>query len=325
MQAPVVAALDVGGTSIKAALVDRDGRVLLETRRPTGAQFGPDAVVRGIVELAAELAANPDFPVAAVGTCVPGSVDANAGVARLAVNLGWQDVPLAALIADRTGLPVALGHDVRTAVLAEARSTSDVAGSLFFIAIGTGIAGGLATGGVVEDGATGLSGEVGHLVVRPGGALCGCGNHGCLETVASASRIADRYAAATGRTGGSAADIAALVREGDDAAQAIWTEAVDALADALAAVTVLMDPGRIVIGGGLSLAGITLTGPLTVALASRLTFHQPPPITVSSLGDRAGVLGAALRAWDLLDDLRAAAGDGPAGDGAGRHAVGGAA
>jgi glucokinase len=275
--------------------------VVLETRRPTGAQLGPEAVVRGIVDLAAALAGNPDFPVVAVGTCVPGSVDALAGVARLAVNLGWQDVPLAALIAARTGLPVALGHDVRTAVLAEARSTPDVAGSLFFIAIGTGIAGGLATAGVVEDGATGLSGEVGHLVVRPGGALCGCGNHGCLETVASASRIADRYAAATGRAGGSAAEIAALVESGDEAAQAIWTEAVNALADALAAVTVLMDPGRIVIGGGLSLAGSTLTAPLTAALASRLTFHQPPPITVTRLGDRAGVLGAALRAWDLVD------------------------
>ena len=76
---------------------------------------------------------------------------------------------------------------------------------------------------------------------------------------------------------------------------------MDALADALAAVTVLMDPGRFVIGGGLSLAGRTLTDPLTAALARRLTLHQPPPITVSELGDRAGVLGAALRAWDLVD------------------------
>ena len=307
MQAPVVAALDVGGTSIKAALVDRQGGVVLETRRPTGAELGPDAVVRGIVDLAAELAATPGCPVEAVGTCVPGSVDAQAGIARLAVNLGWQDVPLAALIAGRTGLPVAVGHDVRTAVLAEARSAVDVTYSLFFIAIGTGIAGGLATAGVVDDGATGLAGEVGHLVVRPGGALCGCGNHGCLETVASASRIAERYAAATGRSGGSAADIAALVEAGDVAAQAVWADAVEALADAMAAVTVLMDPGRFVIGGGLSLAGGTLIDPLTTALARRLTFHRPPPITVSRLGDRAGVLGAALRAWDLLD-LRGGAG-----------------
>lgn len=310
MQAPVVAALDVGGTSVKAALIGRDGHVVRETRRPTGAQHGPEAVVRGIVELAAELSLDSGFPVIAVGTCVPGSVDARAGIARLAVNLGWRDVPLAALIAGRTGLPVALGHDVRTAVLAEARSAVDVAGSLFFVAIGTGIAGGLATAGMVEDGANGLSGEVGHLVVRPGGALCGCGNHGCLETVASASRIADRYAAATGRSGGSAADIAALVDAGDPAAQAIWTEAVNALADALAAVTVLLDPGRFVVGGGLSLAGRTLTDPLTAALARRLSFHRPPPITVSKLGDRAGVLGAALRAWDLLDERAATAAPG---------------
>lgn len=307
MQAPVVVALDVGGTSIKAALIDRHGAVVRETRRPTGVRNGPEAVVRGIVELAAELAGDARFEVRAVGTCVPGSVDARAGIARLAVNLGWSDVPLAAMIGDRTGLPVALGHDVRTAVLAEARTAVDVAGSLFFIAIGTGIAGGLATGGVVEDGATGLSGEIGHLVVRPGGASCGCGNRGCLETVASASRIADRYAAATGRSGGSAADISALVDAGDIAAQMIWTEAIEALADAMAAVTVLMDPGRFVLGGGLSLAGSTLTAPLTDALAHRLTFHQPPPVTVSELGDRAGVLGAALRAWDLLD--LAAAGD----------------
>lgn len=302
MQHPsVVAALDVGGTFIKAALVTRGGDVVHEVRRPTGVQHGPDAVVRGIVELAAELAEHPEHQVAAIGTCVPGSVDALAGIARLAVNLGWTDVPLAALIGARTGLPVALGHDVRTAVLAEARSAPDATGSLFFIAIGTGIAGGLATAGVVQDGAHGLSGEVGHLVVRPGGARCGCGNHGCLETVASASRIADRYAAATGRSGGSAADIAGLVEAGDVAAQAIWSEAVNALADALAAVVVLMDPGRIVIGGGLSLAGRTLTDPLTAALVPRLTFHRPPPVTVSRLGDRAGVLGAALRAWDLLD------------------------
>lgn len=319
MQAPVVAALDVGGTSIKAALIDRHGGVALETRRPTGVQWGPEAVVRGIVDLAAELAAAPDRRVQAVGICVPGSVDARAGVARLAVNLGWSDVPLAAIIADRTGLPVALGHDVRTAVLAEARSALDDVGSVFFIAIGTGIAGGLATAGVVEDGATGLSGEVGHLVVRPGGARCECGNRGCLETVASASRIADRYASAIGRSGGSAADIAALVDAGDVRAQAVWTDAVDALADAMAAVTVLMDPGRFVLGGGLSLAGSTLTDPLAAALALRLTFHRPPPITVSKLGDRAGVLGAALRAWDLLD-LGV-----PAGDPATRAAVGGAA
>ena len=299
----VVAALDVGGTSIKAALIDRRGHALVELRRPTAVESGPDAVVNGILALAQELVETPGVDVRAVGICVPGTVESAAGIARLAVNLGWRDVPLVALIAARTGVPVALGHDVRTAVLAEARSGGAAHGSMFFVAIGTGIAGGLAQDGVVNDGASGLGGEVGHLGVRPDGPPCRCGNRGCLETIASASRISDRYAALTGRADVSAHQIADLVRAGDVAAQAIWDEAVGALADALAAVTVLIDPGRFVLGGGLSLAGATLTDPLGAALAMRLTFRPAPPISLSVLGDRAGLLGAAIRAWDRLDVL----------------------
>ena len=309
----VVAALDVGGTSIKAALVDGKGRVLFSTRRATGVDAGPAAVVAGIVELAAELCSGLGLPadtgaigearVAAVGVVVPGTVDPVAGIARLAVNLGWQDIPLVALIEARTGLPVSLGHDVRTAALAEARIGAGAGDeSMFFVSIGTGIAGGLVRGGVVEDGATGLSGEIGHLVVRPGGPACRCGNRGCLEALASASRISDRFASATGRTE-SAETIAALVRSGDPAARQVWGEAADALADALAAATVLVDPTRFVLGGGLSLAGATLIDPLVSAFAERMTFRTAPPISLTALGDRAGVLGAALRAWDQLAAL----------------------
>ncbi len=297
---PLVAALDVGGTSIKAALVDRSGGALSQVRRPTGVAAGPDAVVRGIVDLAGELAATAG--VVAVGLCVPGAVDAAAGIARVAVNLGWRDVPLVSLVAERTGLPAALGHDVRTAALAEARWGAGAgAGSSFYVAIGTGIAGGLARDGRVDDGASGLGGEIGHLVVQPGGPPCRCGNSGCLEVYASASRIADRYAALTGRSGVEASGVAALVITGDAAAQQVWTQAVTALADALAAATVLMDPGRFVIGGGLSLAGPTLLDPLREALAQRMTFRAAPPVELSVLGDRAGMLGAALRAWDRFD------------------------
>ena len=301
----VVAALDVGGTSIKAALVDRDGAVRTEVRRATGVERGPGAVVSGIVELAAELVAAGGAGVRAVGICVPGTVDPQAGIARYAANLGWNDVPLVELAEQATGVPVVLGHDVRTAVLAEARwgAGAGAGGSMFFVAIGTGIAGGLATDGTVDDGASGLSGEIGHLVVRPGGPACRCGNHGCLEAIASASRISDRYAALTGQDGVPAQEVAARVRAGEAAAMTIWQEAVDALADALAAATVLTDPGRFVLGGGLSLAGPTLIDPLGAALTRRLTFRPAPPIALSVLGDRAGVLGAALRAWDHLDAI----------------------
>lgn len=300
----VVVALDVGGTSIKAGLIDRRGALTARTRRPTEVERGPDAVIAGILRLAQELAAEPGVEVAGIGICVPGLVDPPAGMVRYAVNLGWDEVPLAALLRERTGLPVALGHDVRTAALAEARHGAGVGeSSMFFVAIGTGVAGGHVRDGVVDDGASGWSGEIGHLVVEPGGPACRCGNRGCLETIASASRIAERYLARTGGGSATAADVAGLVRQGDPVASMVWQSAVDGLARALAAATVLMDPAGFVLGGGLSLAGETLVAPLAAALAAQLTFRSAPTISLSALGDQAGVIGAGVRAWDQLDAL----------------------
>lgn len=294
----MVAALDVGGTSIKAGLVAEDGTVVREARRPTGAEDGPQAAIDRILTFAADLADSDN--VRAVGLGVPGVVDGDAGIARYAANLGWRDVPFGQLLSDRLGLPVALGHDVRLGALAEAvRGAGTGAATVYFMAIGTGIAGGMVNRGRVDNGASGQAGEVGHLVVRPGGPLCGCGNHGCVESIASASRIGRSYSELTGKAA-SARDVVDLLPTGDAAAQQVWDDAVAALADALAAVTVLQDPGMIVIGGGLSLAGDVLTTPLAAALAQRLTFRTAPPIVVTELGDRAGLAGAGLLAWELL-------------------------
>lgn len=300
----LVAALDVGGTSIKAGLVDRGGTVVREARRPTGAENGPEAVVERILSFAADVVASADLSAGAVvrglGIGVPGVVDGRAGIARYAANLGWRDVPLVSLLTERVGLPVVLGHDVRLGALAEARRGAGIgADSVYFVAIGTGIASGLVDHGRVENGASGQAGEVGHLVVRPGGPACNCGNHGCLEAIASASRIGRALAERTGIEM-SARDVTERLVAGDRDAREVWDDAIDALADALVAVTVLTDPGLIVIGGGLSLAGDLLTLPLTAAMARRLSFREPPPITVTTLGDRAGMLGAAVLVWDAV-------------------------
>lgn len=295
---PLIAALDVGGTVIKAGLVAADGTVHHAERHPTGVRHGPAAVVDGILGVAEGLTRRA--PVRGVGLGVPGIVDSAAGIACYAANLGWRDVPFTRLLTERTGLPAVLGHDVRNGALAEARLGAGAGmPSVYFIAIGTGVAGGQVTHGLVDDGASGQAGEIGHLVVRPRGPRCNCGNHGCLEAIASASRIAVAYRRRS-RSRGSAADVARLVDAGDPTAMSVWSEAVAALADALAAQVVLADPGCIVIGGGLSLAGPTLLEPLGVALAKRLTFRQPPPIRPAALGDSAGMVGAALRAWDML-------------------------
>ncbi len=304
---PVVVALDVGGTSVKGGLVDPLGGVEFEIRRPTGTERGVQAVLDGITTMVRALlegATPAGLAPVSIGIGVPGIVDVQSGIARYAANLGWRDVPLGSMLQAEFGLPVAVGHDVRLAGLAEARvGAGSGVESVFFVSIGTGIAGTLCQQGQIYDGATGQAGEVGHLVVRPGGPLCACGNRGCLEAIASAARIADRYSTGRGSVV-SAARVVELVGQGDSLAVRIWAEAIDALADGLAMVTSLIDPGRIVIGGGLSLAGDTLLSPLTAALPTRLTFRPAPPLDVTVLGDLAGVIGAALHAWDRTPTLR---------------------
>ncbi|GAA0413728.1 ROK family protein [Streptomyces luteireticuli] len=310
-----VIALDVGGTGIKAALVGADpgtedpGTGLLhETRRPTGRDRGPEAVVEGVLELAAELYALGEKelgePPAAVGAAVPGIVDTRTGTAVYAANLGWRDVPLRDLLSRRLkGIPVALGHDARTAGLAEGRVGAGRGADRFlFVPLGTGIAGAIGIDGRVEEGAHGSAGEIGHIAVRrgPGAPRCGCGAHGCLETLASASAVGRAWAEASGNGAADAADCARAVEAGDPAAARVWQAAIDALADGLVIALTLLDPRTLIIGGGLAEAGETLFRPLRTAIAERVTFQKLPLIVPAALGDTAGCLGAGLLARDLL-------------------------
>ncbi|MFE1925610.1 ROK family protein [Streptomyces asoensis] len=301
-----VIALDVGGTGMKAALVGADGTLLHQDRRPTGRERGPDAVVAGILDFAADLRGHGvqryGEPAAAAGVAVPGIIDEANGVAAYAANLGWRDVPLRALLADRLGAPVALGHDVRTGGLAEGRiGAARGADRFLFVALGTGIAGAIGVDGRVEAGAHGFAGEIGHIVVRPGGSPCPCGQQGCLERFASASAVSQAWAAACGDPEADAADCAKAVTSGDPNAVRIWQGAVDALADGLVTALTLLDPRTLVIGGGLAEAGATLFTPLRDAVRRRVTFQKLPEIVPAALGDSAGCLGAGLLAWDLLD------------------------
>ncbi|MFE5720770.1 ROK family protein [Streptomyces erythrochromogenes] len=301
-----VIALDVGGTGMKAALVAADGTLLHEARRATGRERGPDAVVETIQDFAAELLATGrerfGRAASAAGVAVPGIVDADNGIAVYAANLGWRDVPLRALLTGRLGgIPVALGHDVRTGGLAEGRIGAGRGADRFlFVPLGTGIAGAIGIAGRIEAGAHGYAGEIGHIVVRPGGPDCGCGQRGCLETLASAAAVSRAWAAASGDPGADAADCAKAVASGDARAGEVWLSAVGALADGLVTAITLLDPRTLIIGGGLAEAGETLFTPLRKAVEERVTFQRLPHIVPAALGDTAGCLGAGLLAWDLL-------------------------
>ncbi|NUR05772.1 MAG: ROK family protein [Nocardioidaceae bacterium] len=288
-------AVDVGGTTIKAELVDRAGAVLASEHRPT--PHG-DLAREAVAEVGhALLAQRSDAPVVGAGVVVPGLVDRAAGVATYSANIGWRDLELVRPLGAAWRLPVRIGNDVASGGVAEYRlgagaGTEDLA----FVPIGTGIAASIVSGGHLVTGHRGETSEIGHLAVRPG-PRCACGRDGCLEAIASASAIARRYTGLSGEQVTGAGDVAA--RLGTDAtARQVWQEAVEALADALGVLSLVVGPALVVIGGGLSRAGDALLDPLRVAVRDRATVVQPAEVTVSTLGDRGGVVGAALLARD---------------------------
>ncbi|MET0422706.1 MAG: ROK family protein [Actinoplanes sp.] len=302
---PVVIALDVGGTGMKCALVRTDGTVHHSERHPTLAERGPDAVIENILEIAAGLAAKAavdELTPVAVGVAVPGVIDEVNGIAVWSSNIGFRDVPLRQLIEQRLGLPAALGHDVRVGGIAEARlGTGRGERHVLFVAIGTGIAAAFVLDGIGYSGAHGAAGEVGHIVVRPGGPPCPCGQRGCLEAVTSAKSIGRTYAERSGIAGATALDVVTRAAQGEELAGAVWDEALEALADGLVTVQALYDVSVLVLGGGLAEAGDQLLGPLREKFAERITFHRMPRIVRAGLGDEAGCIGAALLALDHLE------------------------
>jgi glucokinase len=294
-----VLAVDVGGTSIKAEILDPSLRRCAAASTATPRMDG-DATLSAVIDLARRLLSDLPSPagVTRVGLAVPGVVDVDRGVGVLAANLAWRDMPVTAPVSAALGLPVTMVHDVTAAGVAEwrcgaGRGVDDLA----VVVIGTGIAATLVTGGVLVRGGSGQAGELGHVVVRSDGPPCACGQRGCLETISSARAIADAYAARSGRTVDGAIEVSTRLGF-DSVAEEVWQDAVDALADGLLIVRALLAPSRIVLGGGLADAGEALLGPLRSRLERAEGLEAAPPVVAAQLGSRAGVIGAALAALD---------------------------
>lgn len=295
-----LAVIDVGGTDIKSGVVDADGRLgqVQTTPTPNGEQVVDGILDHAGAHIEATRITHPDL--AALGLIVPGIVDDAAGVAVLASNLGWDQVPFRDLLTQRLGLPVAFGHDVTTAGLAEFRlgaatGSEDAA----VIVIGTGIASALFSGGRPIRGA-GYAGEVGHSPVLPAGPRCACGGIGCLETVAGAGAIARRYAERSRRPVPGARQVLDAALGGDQDAAQVWTEATEALALAIAQLAATLAPEVVVLGGGLSRAGAHLLDPVQEKVDELLTVQRRPTLRLSTLGEHAGLIGAGIIAREAL-------------------------
>jgi glucokinase len=285
-----VLAVDVGGTTIKAAITQGDREVASATSPTPRGEAARDA----IAALGARLMRDTG-PVVAAGVLLPGIVDPASRTGVYSANVGWSDLEFGGPLEQAWGINVGIGHDVTWAGRAEAvTGAAQGVPDFVFVALGTGIAAAIMSGGrmLTTTRANGQPGEIGHVPVRPDGPMCPCGARGCLEVVASAKAIATAYGAE------SAAEVFAAAAT-DKRAGKVITEAIDALADGLAALTTLIAPERIVLGGGLSLAGEALTEPLAKALTTRVRVQPAPDVVLAAHLDRAGLAGAALLALEV--------------------------
>ncbi|MFC7404801.1 ROK family protein [Georgenia alba] len=278
-----VVAVDVGGTTIKAGRVARDGTLTSSRTIPTPPDVADllTAVRRTVAEC------GPTDP---VGVVTAGLTDERSGTVLQAANLGWRDLPLRDRLTEALGRPVAFGHDVRGAALAELRWGAGEP-DMLFVPIGTGLAVAVVVDGEVRG--TGWSGEIGQVLVPdpdgPGRVR--------LEEIASARGIARRYAARAGCPVDGSREVLRKLEDCDTDALDAVTTAVALLADTLAAASAVLGPVPVVLGGGLAEGGEAVLAPLRAALGERLPAEAVPPVRTARLGRWAGCLGAAAIAF----------------------------
>ena len=289
---PIALAVDVGGTGMKAALFDADGRLVEAVTAPTPECTDSAAEV---VDVVADLHAgfgrtHAEHPVAEAAVVLPGIVDEATGTGVFSANLGWRNVGFSEILTDRLGVPVAVSHDVRSAGRAEFALAEEMPDNAAMVTIGTGIAAAIMVEGHLVS-AGGYAGEVGFCEVSVDTAEGPF--RGPIEHIASAAAIARRYSARSGTAVAGSLDVLAAMHEGDRVAAAVFAEAVDALGAMCAQLVAVVAPEAIVFGGGLSSADELLDG-VDAALRARLDFHRPPQIRRASLGPVAGLIGAGL-------------------------------
>lgn len=306
---PVALAVDVGGTGLKAALFDSDGRLVDARTAPTPDVSPPGGSTRpaptpgdrgderaiAIVEAIGSLREvfardHPAHSIETAAVVAPGIVDELAGVGIFSANLGWDETPLATLLRTRLGVEVAVSHDVRSAGRAEFEFAESMPEDAALITIGTGIAGALRIEGRMVS-AGGYAGEVGFVEVAVDTADGPF--RGPAEHIASAAAIARRYSRRSGKQVSGSLEVITAMRTGDPIAGAVFAEAVDALGAMCAELVTIIAPEAIVFGGGLAGAE-ELLAEVDGAMRARLRFHRVPQIRRAGLGPVAGLIGAGL-------------------------------
>lgn len=306
--------IDLGGTFVKCGIVDEKGNILIKDKIPTGNGRPYTEIAADMADFAAELVSRAGLKkeqVKAVGIGAPGTIDSKNGVIVYSNNIRWENVPLCREIEKRLSLPTYITNDANAAALGEnfCGAGKDYA-SMVFITLGTGVGGGIIIDGKIFEGNKSAGAEIGHEVIRMGGEKCTCGRRGCFEAYASATALIQQTKRAMqknkdtllwklcendiekvdGKTVFDAKDV------GDKTAARVVKNYIRYLAEGVTNLVNVFRPEAIVLGGGVCAQGEKLIRPLkrrVNALAYGGTEYAPVAITTASLGNDAGLCGAA--------------------------------
>lgn len=302
--------IDLGGTTTAAVVARADGTILAEDEIPTRPYDGPTTVLDRVSELVKRLVTAQGRPPAAVGMGLPGLVDVARGVARFLPNVPghWRGVEVGPRLTEALGCPVHVLNDVRLATLGELTfGHGRTVRTMLFFSLGTGVGGGVVIDGTLRLGPLGAAGELGHQTIVPDGPLCGCGNRGCLETLASGPAIAaeairlmrmgqaPHLQELVGGDAGkvTAQEVAAAARSGDAGAAEAIRRAATFLGIGVANLVSALHPELVVIGGGVADAGDLILDPVRLTIKQRVGMFPADDVRVeqSLLGSKAGLMG----------------------------------
>jgi glucokinase len=303
--------IDVGGTKVLGGVVDDEGRVLARSRKETPREGGA-ALVTVIADVARELTS--DHEISGIGVCAAGFISADRQTVTATPNIaGWNGLNLAKALEAKLDTRVIVENDAKSAAWGEKKfGAGKDFDTLFMLTIGTGLGGGFINKGELFRGAHGMATEFGHMRAVPNGHLCGCGARGCYEQYAAGSALLrhareaisaspelarNLLARGNGTLDGlTGAHITDAAREGDPVAIAAFTTTGEWIGSAAANLVAALDPEAIIIGGGVIEAGEILLGPVRDSLKRHLPFsgkYPIPPIVAATLGNDAGLVGAA--------------------------------
>lgn len=294
-----VLGIDIGGTKVAVGIVDLATRTMLSSLTvPTPAEKGGNAVYQTVVNLCKQL---PEIAtIQAIGVCFGGLVNRNRVMHSNHVD-GWVNFSLEArLKEDIAAVPVRIINDANAIAWLEwtHHTRTENLQSLFYLTVSTGIGGGLVIDNKIIEGRSGMASEIGHLILEDDGPICSCGNRGCLEALAAGPAISKAYQAITG-TSLSARDIAQCARDGDANAIEVLRKSGQYVGRALAALNVILDVDKVIIGGGVSRSGSLWWNAIESQLAAHtLPWSTPPALNVSSYGELEGVFAGASLFYD---------------------------